>query len=196
MQKLTSWVVVLGMLGVLVGCGDDDDGQAAVGATPALTPAQCPAAPGEVTLDSIAPVWGGLLVVNATVASRTADDFDLEILDPTLGAWTRSYGGFWQREDGRYALPIRPSVTEQNKDEEFKLRVRSRLDGCAPSAWSEGPTFTLTDPLSDTSWKASWDPGSISGEMNLNLLDIAMQTSVSTTLEFDGPLTHLSLIHI
>lgn len=190
MNKTVNLAFIVSLSGLLVACGGDDDVQSA-GPGPALTPAQCPAAPSDLTLDEIAPVWGGLLVLNATVASGTADGFELEVFDPTLGGWNRSFGGVWQREDGRYAFPFTPSVGEHNRDAEFRVRLRSRLNGCAPSAWTEGPSYTLSDPLSDTTWVATWDASTVSGEINVTRFDVVNQASLEPAYPtFEGTLTH------
>jgi hypothetical protein len=192
-KSIANTVLVLTLsCAFLAACGgDDDDGPANAGPGPALTPAQCPAAPSDVSLDELAPVWGGLIVVNATVASGTPDAFDIEVFDPTIAAWSRVYGNAWQREDGRYAFSVTPSVTEYNKDATFKVRLRARLNGCPPSSWAEGPSYTLSDPLTGTTWVATWDAGAVSGEINVTRYDPMNEVSLETTYpRFDGSLVH------
>lgn len=190
MTRRVSFAPLVGLLALVAGCGDDGEGGAA-GPGPAITPAHCPAAPSDVTLNEVAPYWGGLLVVEATIAGGTPDGMDIEVLDPALGGWSRAFGTGWQKEDGRFAYSITPNVTEHNRDGEFRVRVRSRLTGCPPSAWVEGPSYRLENPLSDTTWTWSMDMDPARYQLAINRYDVVDLTYLPQVVaSLEGPFEH------
>ncbi len=135
---------------------------------PGITAKNCPGTPTRLKVVKAAPVWGGIVVLEATVPVGTPDNLEVQVLDPGNGAWTSSYGQERQKPDGTYALNVTPHVREATKAMEFKLRVRARLTGCPLSAWAESEGFTLADPLSGTTWVAKIPVGQINGYVNVN----------------------------
>lgn len=164
-----SLLVSITLFAVAPGCGDDDDDDKGTPATagdggsttpvnpeaPGVTAKDCPSAPANINLVKVAPVWSGLIVVEATVdTGAPPTTFDTQMFDPALGEWRTVYaGGLVQRPDGKYVFSFSPDVRESTKAAEHKMRLRSRLDGCPPSAWTETPGFTLGDPITGTTWK-------------------------------------------
>ena len=131
------------------------------------------------TDDSVAPFWNGLVAVTFTSTGKGMPNYnDIQIYDPSLGAFTQGGGSVSQKEDGTFLALVTPRVTEQNKDLDFKVRVRSELDGCAPSDWVETPSFKLGEPLSGTTWKATVEAGEFSGNLNVNYSGTGTQTAL------------------
>jgi len=145
-----------------------------------LSRSDCPGAPQDLALHPVAPFWGGLVTLEYKVPSGSFDYPDIEIFDPSLGAWVGVMGGGLnamgalgvgyglpagelERDDGTIIVAVFPAATEQNRDLERKLRVRSRLDGCPASDWTESEGFKLSDPLVGTTWRATLEPGAFSG---------------------------------
>jgi hypothetical protein len=152
------FVVAMGMVSA-VACGTDA----------ALTPADCPGAATSVTVNAVAPYWGGLVELSYKVPGGVPSDTDLAIYDPALKLWTPTYASNAdQRDDGTFVSLVTVfNVTRFNSDMPRKLRVRSRLDGCPASAWAESKTFTLGDPLAGTTWVATFESGDLSGNVSV-----------------------------
>ncbi len=125
---------------------------------PGITAKNCPGTPTNLNLVKVAPVWGGVVALEATVPGGVPEFLELHVLDPATGEWIgsyySSYGVIRQKVDGTYLALATMNVREASKAKEFKLRVRARLQGCPPTGWAEGPGFTLTDPLAGTTWTA------------------------------------------
>lgn len=171
---------------LLSACSSSDNGP-----TPGLTAGQCPGTPSAAGLDSVAPFWSGLYTVHATVPGGTPDTLDVSVLDPSQNVWQEVGQGTWQRADGPYVAPFQPRVTEQNKDSAFKVRVRARLEGCAPSAWADAGSYTATDPFADTTWVGNWDAAQLSGSLTVNRADLTGASALTPTMPtIDGAVTH------
>jgi hypothetical protein len=165
---------------IAAGCGapaDADpapDGAAPVSQAPAALAdagaAACPATPTGVVLRKIAPVWGGLVVVEARVPDGVVDQFDVALFDPSVGAWVTIYPAqASHRADGTFQLELRPQVNDASFTGNWKARLRARLLGCAPSAWAESDAFTLGNPLAGTTWVARTDPSQVATSFQVNL---------------------------
>jgi hypothetical protein len=175
-------VAAIGAVIVLGACSDDDKSNSPAPAStnadggpvgpadpsaPGITAKDCPLTPTDVTLDKVAPVWGGLIVVESTVPGGAPDGIDMQILDPGRNEWTYSYGNFRQKADGKYLSFATPNPRESTKGSEFKLRIRARLSGCPPTAWVETPGFTLGDPITGTTWRADIPAGFLNGSVSV-----------------------------
>lgn len=136
---------------------------------PGITGKNCPLTPTNVNIVNVAPVWNGLIVIEAAVpAGGVPSSFDLQVLDPGMNQWVQSYGQMRQKVDGTYTLAFSPSITDASKTKAFKARIRSRLDGCPPSGWTESGTFTLADPISGSTWVANIPPGLVNANIYVN----------------------------
>jgi hypothetical protein len=139
----------------------------------------------------VAPFWSGLYTAHATVPGGAPDTLDVSVLDPAQSLWQDVGQGTWQKADGTYVAPFQPRVTEQNKDSAFKVRVRARLVGCAPSAWADAGSYTATDPFADTTWVGKWDAAQLSGSLTVNRTDLTGGSALTPTmLAVDGAVTH------
>ncbi len=116
----------------------------------------CPSPPTRVSLATPAPVWDGLLIYETTVEGAF-DSLEVEIFDPVANVWTETTSTTRQRGDGRYATYVQPVVRDEIRDKELKLRGRTKLIGCVPSAWVETQPFRLNDALVNTTWTATID---------------------------------------
>ncbi len=142
----------------LVACGDD-----------ALTRDDCPGKPEKIALRTVAPFWNGLVALSFTSTGKGSPTFtDVQLFDPALGAYGQTGGSVTQKEDGTFLAQISTPVRQENKDLAFKVRVRSALDGCAPSDWAESPTFKLGDPISSTTWKADLSLAELAGNIDVS----------------------------
>ncbi len=126
---------------------------------PALGPEDCAVETSEITLSQPmrAAVWGGLVLLEFEVDGGKVKDFEVQVYDPSLGAWVDSYAyqnASGQRDDGSYFLSVSPIYNDANKDQELKVRVRPRQDGCPEADWTETEAFTAGDPIDGTSWSA------------------------------------------
>ncbi len=153
----------------------------------------CPSAPSNVAITLPAPVWSGLIVFEATV-DGTFDSIEVEQLDATANVWFSIGASNRQRADGRYAVLVQPHVREENRKKDLKLRGRTRLFGCAPSAWVETKTFQLTDPLTTTTWASTITPLQSDAQINVSA------TGVGTTqgpyfIAATPPMTHSILFN-
>lgn len=187
-------------LGV-VACGDDgsttvirdsNDGGASglEGLAPALSPEDCAASTSELTLSQPdgAGVWGGLALLEFEVEGAKVRNFDVQVFDPALGAWTTSYVSqdiSGQREDGTYFMAVRPSYTQANKDGELRLRVRPVQDGCPHADWTESEPFSAGEPLAGTSWRGEVPSARIHGTLQLqrSALDVQAPPLPAVQLE-------------
>jgi hypothetical protein len=167
--------------------------------TPGVTRDDCPSAPTNVKLIQVAPVWGGLINIEATVAKGVPDNLELQVFNPSLARWTQSYGPFAQKLDGTYVVSTNPFPYDTS-NKPLKMRIRSRLQGCAPSPWVETEPFTLSNPLTGTTWRTTVQPGELNGTpfVNLNGMGQArgpytLSDSISHVIAFaaDGNLTEV-----
>jgi hypothetical protein len=167
--------------------------------TPGVTRDDCPAAPTNVKLVQIAPVWNGLINLEATVAKGVPDNLELQVFNPSLARWTQSYGPLAQKVDGTYVVSTNP-LPYDTSNKPLKLRVRSRLQGCTPSPWVETEPFTLSNPLVGTTWRAVVQPGELNGNIFVNAGGMStgrgpysLSESVNHVLAFaaDGNLTEV-----
>lgn len=168
MIRWTSATAVALVWGLLLsaGCSSDDDDPAAV--QPALGPEDCPSAPESLQLLPIAPFWGGFVVITAGVSQGYVDQLEAEYLDPASNTWISAYAEQRETPDGRFWVSVSPSVNAGNKDKSFRIRLRSRLDGCAPSSWTETESFSLGDPIAGTTWQSQWPPTIMNGSVVLS----------------------------
>ena len=180
---------------------DDNDGGAPAVAPsypPALGPEDCATTTSKIKLSQPdgAAVWGGLVVLDFTVEGAKVESFDVQVFDPSVGAWTNDYVNIQSRgqhDDGSYMLAVSPYFSDVNKDKELKLRVRPTQSGCPEADWSETTAFTAGDPLEGTAWKAEIPATGFSGQLNLQRTaipnDMAIPSSRLTigdvTLELD-----------
>jgi hypothetical protein len=129
--------------------------------------------------------------VRATVPGGAPDNLDLGLLDPSRDAWQEIGESTWQQADGTYVAQFQPRVTDQNKDSEFKVRVRSRLVGCAPSAWTDAGSFTPSDPFADSKWVGNWDAAQLSGSLSVNRTDLTGASQLTpSSVTVDGAVSH------
>jgi len=171
---------------LLVGCGSSDGEP-----TPGLTAGQCPGVPSSAALNAVAPFWNGLYTMSAKVPGGAPDNLEVSVLDATQDAWQEVGQGTWQNADGTYVVQFQPRITDQNKGSEFKVRVRSRLQGCAPSGWADAGSFTPTDPFSDTVWVGNWDAAQLSGALTVNRTDLTGASALTPSApSIDGAVTH------
>lgn len=191
-------------LAVVPACGDDDDDKhdatvaAADGGSsvtnpegPGITAKDCPSAPSNLSIVKVAPVWNGLIVIEASVERGTPESFEWQIWDPALGEFRQFYaGGTAQKPDGRFVFSVSPSVRESTKTAELKVRTRTRLTGCPPSAWAESPGFTLGDPITGTTWRLDLGPSQLSGNIYVNHSGPAVVTSTGPYSFQDQPSSH------
>ncbi len=180
---------------------DDNEGGAPAVAPsypPALGPEDCATTTSKIKLSQPdgAAVWGGLVLLDFTVEGAKVDSFDVQVFDPSLGAWTNYYlstQALGQRDDGSYLLTVTPYFSEAIKDAELKLRVRPRQQGCPEADWTETTTFTASDPLVGTTWKAEIPTTGFSGQLNLQRTAIPNEMAIpssrltvgTTTFELD-----------
>ncbi len=135
---------------------------------PGITGKNCPLTPTGLNLVNVAPVWNGLVVLEANVPGGAPNSFDVQVLDPGSNQWVQSYAPLRQKIDGTYVVLLSPAITEASKGKAFKARIRSRLDGCPPSGWAESATFTLTDPIAGTTWVATIPSGLVNQSFFVN----------------------------
>lgn len=169
---------LLVVLFLAAGCGDDSDSGATQGTAsagsgggaPGITKADCPGAPEGISLEQVAPYWDGLEAIRFTVPGGTPGSIRTETLDPALGTWAFSYGNANEVDGGGWLLMGSVEPREESKDASFKLRVRTELDGCAPSDWVETEAFQVGDPFADTTWKTHVDPSDYYSTVNANVV--------------------------
>lgn len=184
---------------LLGGCGDSSSG---AGGGPPLTRTECPGKPAKVTVNPVAPFWSGLVAISFTSSGKGMPSYsDVQLFDPALGAYSQSGTTPFQKPDGTFLALVNTPAREESKDLDFKIRVRSELDGCAPSDWVESSTFKLGNPLPNTSWVADLSPAEYSG--NLNIYQSGTKTvgpytfapsGVQETLEFKDDGTYTDVV--
>ena len=146
----------------------------APGYRPALTPEQCPLAPTGMALAKPAPFWYGLVTASFAVGGGVPDTVQIQTFDPSRQTWIDYPNGYYnhpsvaQTADGKYVVYVSPAVSDGNKDEMFKLRVRTTLQGCPPSAWTESEPFGLTDPFSGSTWVGTFPQGALNAAISAN----------------------------
>jgi len=169
--RVVAWLVIIG------GCTDV-----------ALEAGDCPGTPTDVALEPIAPVYAGLLDV--TFQSSTAPQgAELQRYSPSRSVWESTYGSLGQRDDGTFVIQLRPQTTATDATAEFKVRVRSTLQGCPPSGWGESDPITLTDPVEGTTWIAELGRTDFTSQLNAS----SSGTGTSTgpyRLSSTSPLKH------
>jgi hypothetical protein len=139
-------------------------------AIPGVTAEDCPGAPTDVALEPVAPFYGGLVLVRLRVPGGAPDGIDVQQFDPSLGLWaTGGFAPLREHPDGGFVVFVRPQVEEDTRDADQRVRLRTRLSGCAPSAWVETTSFKLGDPLRDTVWVAQIPADQVSGNFNINV---------------------------
>jgi hypothetical protein len=177
----------------------DDDNEAGAPAVapsypPALSPDDCATSTSKIKLTQPdgAAVWGGLVLLDFTVEGAKVDSFDVQVLDPSLGAWTGDYVNTQERaqhDDGSYLLAVSPYFSDVNKDKELKLRVRPTQQGCPEADWTETSTFSAGDPLTGTKWKAEIPSTGFSGQLNLQRQAIPNDMALPSSRLTLGPVT-------
>ena len=135
----------------------------------ALESGDCPGTPRAVTLDPVAPVFNGLLVVEFQ-SDAAPSGVDVQRHSAARGLWEQSYGPLGQKDDGTYTVQVRPQVAEADADDPIKIRVRSTLLGCPPSSWAETDGVTLGDPVTGTTWIGTFGPGTVTAQLNVSVL--------------------------
>ncbi len=151
--ELLGWAFIF-----VIGCGTSDSTAGAGGGAP-LKRGECPGKPEKLAVNPVAPFWNGLIALTFTSTGKGTPTYnDIQVYDPLLGAYAQNGGSAYQKPDGTFLALVSPQAKEDSKDLDFKVRVRSELDGCAPSDWVESPTFKLGDPLVGTTWKATLGP--------------------------------------
>ena len=155
---------------------------------PALSPEDCAKSTSKVTLSQPpgAAVWGGLVLLEFEVEGGKVDTFDVQTFDPSLAAWTNFYVGtqaMGQRDDGSYFMAVSPYFSEADKDQEHKLRIRPRQQGCPDADWTETDTFTAGDPLLGTTWKAEIPAALFSGQFMVQRALVVPDDTVNITPE-------------
>jgi hypothetical protein len=156
-------------MALLGACGGDDDKKvspdpesdggepAVVSYPPAIGPEDCNTSIENLKLSQPegAAVWGGLVVLTFETEGAPASAFQTQLFDPSLGIWVNAYAQTsGQRDDGSYLLAITPSTAESNLDKQLKVRLRPSQEGCPEREWVESETFSASDPVAGTSWKA------------------------------------------
>jgi hypothetical protein len=165
---------------------DDNEGGAPAATPsypPALGPEDCVVTTGAVTLSQPegAAVWGGLVVLEFEVEGAKVDSFDIQLFDPSLDAWTNYYvstQAMAQREDGTYLIAATPYISDANRDQELRLRVRPTQDGCPDADWTETSGFMAGDPLVGTQWTAQIPATIFSGQLYIQRTPIPNDTAL------------------
>jgi hypothetical protein len=145
-------VAACAIVGSVSGCAD----------APGTTKGDCSQVPQQLTIDLLAPFWGGLTRLNFSVQGPPPDSVQTQVFNSVAGAWEDSLMPLQQRDDGSYSVSTLWSVTSETKDATFKIRLRSKLDGCPASDWAVSDPIKLSNPLTDTAW-ATTIPLELSG---------------------------------
>lgn len=154
---------------------------------PALTPDLCPGAPQALALRQVGPFWYGLTMATFSVPGGAPSGFNVEAFDSTTGFWSSTgvidnpSGTPLQLDDGSYLALASVGATASNEGAPRKLRVRSVLNGCPPSAWTESGPFTLGNPLPGTTWTATFNAGASQPSLQFS------PAASDTTSTFVGP---------
>jgi hypothetical protein len=135
-------VAASSLLASIVGCAD----------SPGTTKDDCAQSPQQLTIDPLAPFWGGLTRLNFKVPGSPPDSVQTQVFNSVAGVWEDSFMPLQQRDDGDFSVLTFWNVTSETKDATFKIRLRSKLDGCPASSWAVSEPIKLSNPLTDTAW--------------------------------------------
>lgn len=156
MRREIACVAWVGLMTLGVGCSGSE----------ALEAGDCPATPRNVTLEPVAPFLNGLLALEFQ-SDETPGSVELQRYSASRSLWEQTYGSLGQKDDGTFVVQVRPQLGESDADGEFKLRVRSTLQGCPPSGWAESDGVSLGDPVADTTWVGTFGPGTLFSQINV-----------------------------
>ena len=173
---MRKWITCLALT---IGCGGSE----------ALEAGDCPGTPRNVAIDPVAPFNYGL--VSLTFESDTAPgSVELQRHSTARAEWEQTYGALGQEDDGTFVVQVRPQLSESDADEDFKLRVRSTLLGCPPSAWAESDGVSLGDPVTGTTWVGTFGPGTQTSQISVSVNSGAGSAIGPYRLSTASPLRH------